>query len=137
MHACLNVDEILRLLVCELVGSEANATAVSFACCCKKIREPALDGLWKTQDQLTPLLKCFPQDVWEETDGDFVSQVMKFISSTLNWPSDLTVAQENPDKNGIDCFSNTRSENAEAHSGCLRGPSDPGHSLRAATSCLQ
>ena len=84
MHVCLNVDEIVRLLACELVASKANATAVSFACCCKKFQEPVLDALWKTQDRLTPLLKCFPQDVWEEKDGDFVSQVTKFIFSTLN-----------------------------------------------------
>ena len=83
MHTCLNVDEILRLLACELIGSEANATAVSFACCCKSFQEPALDVLWKTQDRLTPLLKCFPQDVWEEKNGDFVSQVANCIFSTL------------------------------------------------------
>ena len=73
MHACLSVDEILRLLAYELVDSEAKATAVSLACCCKIFEEPVLDELWETQDRLTPLLKCFPHDAWEEKDGDFVS----------------------------------------------------------------
>ena len=85
MHACLRVDEIVRLLACELVASEANATAVSFACCCKGFEDPVLDELWETQERLTPLLKCFPQDVWEEIDGIFVSQVMANIFSALSY----------------------------------------------------
>ena len=79
MHACLNVDEIVRFVACELIASEANATVVSLACCCKDFQEPVLDALWETQDRLTPLLKCFPQGVWEEK----VSQVTKLIFSTL------------------------------------------------------
>ena len=73
MHPCLNVDEILRLLACELVAAEAKATAVSLACCCKNFEDPVLDVLWESQDRLTPLLKCFPQEVWKEEDGSFVS----------------------------------------------------------------
>lgn len=76
MHPCLNVDEIVRLLACELVASEAKATAVSLACCCKNFEDPVLDTLWDMQDQLRPLLKCLPQKVWKEEDGNFVSQVM-------------------------------------------------------------
>ena len=79
MHACLNVDEILRLLARELVASEAEATAVFFACCCKTFEDPLLDALWGEQDQLTPLLKCFPRDAWEEEDGSFVSPLTAFI----------------------------------------------------------
>jgi hypothetical protein len=73
MHACLSVDEILRLLACELVGSEAKATAVALACCCKNFEDPALDALWETQDRLLPLLKSLPGDVWKEEGGSFVS----------------------------------------------------------------
>ena len=85
MHTCLRVDEIFRLLACELVTSEAKATAVSLACCCKGFEDPVLDELWETQEKLTPLLKCFPQDdVWEQKDGGFVSQVTESIPPTLN-----------------------------------------------------
>ena len=77
MHPCLNVDEILRLLACELVASKGQASAVALATCCKSFEDPVLDALWETQDQLTPLLKCFPQDVLEE-DGELVSQPMPF-----------------------------------------------------------
>ena len=75
MHPSLHVDEILRLLACELVASEARATAVVLARCCKSFEEPVLDALWETQDELSPLLECFPQDVWEEEQGWFVSPV--------------------------------------------------------------
>jgi hypothetical protein len=84
MHPCLNVDEILRLFTRELVASGGKATAVSLACCCKGFGDPVLDVLWETQDQLTPLLKCFPQEVWKEEDGTFVSYFMAFIFSILD-----------------------------------------------------
>jgi len=84
MHPCLNVDEILRLFAHELVVSEAKATAVALACCCKNFEEPVLDPLWEKQERLTPLLKCFPQDVWGEEDGGFVSTAAASISLALN-----------------------------------------------------
>jgi hypothetical protein len=67
MHACLGVDEILRLLTHELVSSRAKATAVALACCRKSFEDPTLDVLWKTQERLLPLLKSLPRDIW---DGD-------------------------------------------------------------------
>jgi hypothetical protein len=84
MHACLSVDDILRLLARELVASESKATAVSLACCCKTFENPALDELWETQDQLFPLLKSLPGDIWEEEDGDFVSASTASTFPTLN-----------------------------------------------------
>jgi len=84
MHPCLIVDEILRLLACELVASRARATAVALASCCRSFEDLVLDALWETQTQLTPLLKCFPQDVWKEEDGSFVSQLMSFIFCVRN-----------------------------------------------------
>lgn len=68
MHACLNVDEIVRLLARELVASGGKGTAVALACCCKNFEDSVLDALWETQDQLRPLLKSFPADVWDEED---------------------------------------------------------------------
>ena len=66
MHACLNVDEILRLIASELVGSRGNGTAVTLACCCKSFEDPVLDALWKRQVRLSPLLESLPGGVWEE-----------------------------------------------------------------------
>jgi hypothetical protein len=84
MHGCLNVDEILRLLACELVASKANATAVSLACCCRSFEDPALDALWETQDQLLHLLKSLPEDIWKEEGGRFVSPLTASTFSALN-----------------------------------------------------
>jgi hypothetical protein len=83
MHACLSVDEILRLIACKLVESEAKATAVSLACCCKGFEDPALDALWETQD-LFLLLKSLPEDVWEEEHRTFVSSLTAFTFRALN-----------------------------------------------------
>ena len=67
MHPCLNVDEIVRLIACELVASGGKGTAVGLACCCKSFGDPVLDMLWAIQDQLLPLLKSFPGDVWNDS----------------------------------------------------------------------
>jgi hypothetical protein len=76
MHPCLSLDEIIRPLACEIVASGAKATAVSLACCSKSFEGAVLDVLWETQDRLTPLLKCLPQEVWGEENEKFVSRVM-------------------------------------------------------------
>ena len=84
MHACLLVDEILRLLTRELVVSKAKATIVSLACCSKIFEDPALDALWETQDRLLPLLKSLPGDVWEVEWGSFVSPLTTSTFPALN-----------------------------------------------------
>ena len=80
MHACLNVDEIVRLIACELVASRAKATAAALARCCNSFEDPVLDTLWETQDQLPPLLEPFPRDVWNE-GGRTVSTPTTYIST--------------------------------------------------------
>ena len=85
MHPCLRVDEIIRLVAYELVGSEAEGTAAAFALCCKSFEEPVLDVLWEVQDRLTPLLKCLPEDTWEVCGGfKFVSHLVAFAPSAVN-----------------------------------------------------
>ena len=83
MHRCLNVDEVLRLLAHALVASQAKATAVSLACCCKNFEGPVLDVLWGTQARLLPLLKTLPGDVWKVEAGRFVSPPTAVIFSAL------------------------------------------------------
>ena len=83
MHRCLNVDEIVRLIACELVASGGKATAVHLACCCKSLEDPVLDTLWATQFDLSNLLGCFPGDVWNE--GRYtVSAPMIYVLFFLN-----------------------------------------------------
>ena len=83
MHHCLNIDEIVRFIACELVASERKATAVCLACCCKGFGDPVLDVLWATQVKLSPLFECLPGDVWNE-GGYTVSTSMPVFSSFLN-----------------------------------------------------
>ena len=73
MHACLNVDEIVRLIARELVASNAKATAVALARCCKNFEDPILDTLWESQTRLLPLLKSLPEDVWDRSGRCTVS----------------------------------------------------------------
>jgi len=78
MYACLNVDEIVRLIARELVMSGGKATAVALACCCKSLEDPVLDTLWVAQDQLLPLLRSFPRDVWNRR-GSLVSPLTTWL----------------------------------------------------------
>jgi len=84
MHACLNMDEIVRLIACELVVSRAEATTVALACCHKGFEDPVLDALWETQEHLLPLLKSLPEDVWNE-GGCTVSAPTLPTLSSLNY----------------------------------------------------
>jgi len=94
MHAYLNVDEIVRLIACELVASGGKGTAVALACCCKNFEDPVLDALWEVQNQLRPLLKSLPGDVWDDDDRIFVSGSITFLPRTKLF--DWAVFQEDP-----------------------------------------
>ena len=78
MHACLNVDEIVRHIALELVMSGGKATAVCLACCCKSFEDLVLDALWAEQRLLLPLLKTFPGDVWKD-GGCSVSALTTYV----------------------------------------------------------
>ena len=84
MHVCLNVDEIVRLLASALVTSGWRASAVAFACCCKKFEDPALDALWREQKGLLPLLDTFPEGIWDEAFDDYVSPRPYIVYYPLN-----------------------------------------------------
>ena len=81
MHACLNVDEIVRLIARKLVGSGRKGAAVALACCCKNFEDPVLDALWVKQEQLLPLLKSFPEDVWEKSECIVSAATMRVFPS--------------------------------------------------------
>ena len=86
MHACLQVDEIVRIIAYELVSSQGRTSAVALACCCRSFEDPALDALWETQHLLTPLLKTFPEDVRNEGDSECnVSAQATYVVSSLNY----------------------------------------------------
>ena len=115
MHRCLNVDEIVRLIAYELVGSGSKGTAVCLACCCKGFGDPVLDVLWATQTNLSPLFKCLPGDVREE-GGSYMVPVSIPMRRILLFPQrlDLKDLQALSDGDGMDSFSRVRSKNAKA-----------------------
>jgi hypothetical protein len=84
MHVRLNADEIVRLVICELVASEAKVTGVALASCRKNFEDLVLDMLWETQDQLLPLFKSLLGDVWNE-GGCTVSAPKTWVFSFLDY----------------------------------------------------
>jgi len=85
MHACLHVDEIVRLIACELVASKAKATTVALACCHRGFENPVLDALWEIQEHLLLLLKSLPADVWNEGGQWTVSAPTTYFFPSLNY----------------------------------------------------
>ena len=81
MHASLNVDEIIRLIACELVASGTWASAVALACCCKNFEDPVLDVLWGGHDR--PILESLPGEVWNHA-GRLVSDSPAYVPPSLN-----------------------------------------------------
>ena len=112
MHHCLNVDEIVRLIACELVASGGKATAVRLARCCKSFQDPVLDALWATQVGLSPLFGRFPGDVWRE-GGYKVSMLMTRGLIFPQWLGSKDF-QTTPDGDGMDSFPEARSKNSSA-----------------------
>lgn len=136
MHACFNVDEIVRLLACELVASRWKKSAVALACCCKNLEDPVLDVLWEAHDQLHPLLKSFPGNIWDDEGGTFVSvsTALRFYLTKL---SDWVDFQENPDQSGMGSLPEVHSKDPDARSESFPSPHISRCSLGTATSHLQ
>ena len=121
MHPCLNVDEIIRHIACELVASKAGATTVALARSCKAIEDPVLDVLWGTQERLQLLLGTLPGDIWNEPECT-ASAPTAYVSSSLNRFS-LAVFQEMPNDTRVGSFPELRSKNAASHRTCpFRSP---------------
>ena len=112
MHTCLNIDEIVRIIACELVASRAKAAVVALARCHKNFEGPVLDTLWKTQDRLLPLLRSLPADVWNE-GRCAVSATTIYVLPPLSHLI-LKVLQKVPDNAGMGSFSKVRPTDAKA-----------------------
>jgi len=112
MHACLNVDEIVWLIACELVASKAKASAVALACCHKAFEDPVLDALWEIQGGLLPLPKSLPGDVWNEGECT-VSVSITHTFPSLNYLV-RKVIQKASDDTGMDSLPEVRSKDAKA-----------------------
>lgn len=65
MHHCLNIEEIVEA-ICEQVFllQDGPASLLAFGLACYALLEPALDRLWRTQTNLSPLVRVLPADSW-------------------------------------------------------------------------
>ena len=112
MHRCLNIDEIVRFIACELTTSGGKGTAVCLACCCKGFEDPVLDVLWATQVELSPLFKCLPGDVWKEGGYTVSTPAMHVLLFPQRFG--LEVFQTVSDGDRMGSFPKVRSKNASA-----------------------
>ncbi|TFL00083.1 hypothetical protein BDV98DRAFT_569962 [Pterulicium gracile] len=65
MHRCLQVLDTQQL-ICEAIlsGSEPHASLAALAVTCKQLCEPALVALWSEMDDVLPLLRLLPEDLF-------------------------------------------------------------------------
>ncbi|KAJ7714697.1 hypothetical protein DFH07DRAFT_374328 [Mycena maculata] len=64
MHRCLAIPEIIRIICNKLGADHAGHMALSrLAVTCRAFLNPALDPLWRHQDNLVAILGCIP-DFW-------------------------------------------------------------------------
>ncbi|KAJ7712230.1 hypothetical protein B0H16DRAFT_1814765 [Mycena metata] len=66
MHRCLQIPELVRIIASDLIKRDL----AILACTCKAFKDPALDGLWRTQLNVTNLMKCMPAGTWQAVDVD-------------------------------------------------------------------
>ena len=45
----------------------ANVHLATLARTCKAFKEPSLDMIWEELDDLTPLIRCLPETLWENS----------------------------------------------------------------------
>ena len=64
-------------LICEQLGSQDRKSLYSLCLSSKTFLEPALDGLWYKLDNLAPLVRCMPKDLYQQgvQDGKVVTLV--------------------------------------------------------------
>ncbi|KAI1790199.1 hypothetical protein LXA43DRAFT_525345 [Ganoderma leucocontextum] len=80
MHRCLAVPELLNLIFKEVQAeAKGDITVVALARTAKCFQDVALDTLWERQMSLVPLVKCFPQDIWDETRQEDGSKKLSFV----------------------------------------------------------
>lgn len=64
MHHCLEILEILQMILRYLYDDGNLGSLASVAVTCRALHDPALDVLWHTLPALEYLVKCLPTDLW-------------------------------------------------------------------------
>jgi hypothetical protein len=66
IHRCFLIPEVVHRICAELRRICAGMSLASFARTCRWLREPSLNAVWYELHGLSPLVKCMPQNLWEE-----------------------------------------------------------------------
>ena len=82
-HPIVEIDELLRLIIDELVEI-CPQTTVSLALTCRSLEEPTLSTLWKQQHSLPCLAEVLQSHTWTKNKDDLATTV-----SGHNFPADL------------------------------------------------
>ena len=114
MHACPNVDEILRFIANELVESGLRRTAVALACCCRAFEDPVLDVLWETKHHLMDLLGTFPRDIWGPGRPKVSAVIVMLFPTLLNFLV-AEVSCQAPYGAGVGSFVEVRTKDESVH----------------------
>ncbi|KAJ6589738.1 hypothetical protein B0H19DRAFT_241550 [Mycena capillaripes] len=85
MHAGLRIREIVDSVVSGLDAEFETAELAALAQTCTIFHEPALDALWRNQDDLRHLLRCMPDDIWETMDDDGVTPIPRRPIVPSDW----------------------------------------------------
>lgn len=127
MHACLEVDEILRSIAGELIAAERWRTAVSLACCCSIFEDPVLDVMWSRQTQLTTLLGILPRDIWSPGGWDSlkVSTTAAALVLSSPDPSVVTVLRQAHHDARVGTFVEVRAKNEGVNTAGTAAAADP------------
>lgn len=78
-------------LICDQVGINDRKTLYSLCLSSKTFLDPALDVLWYKLDNLAPLMRCMPRDLYQDSrEGKvvaLVSNIMVLLFFDFNPPS--------------------------------------------------
>ncbi|KAH9485799.1 hypothetical protein JR316_0002714 [Psilocybe cubensis] len=87
MHHCLQVTEILDLILTDLFesreGPHSRGDLLSVGLTCQDFLEVALDILWGTQTSLVPLIKTLPCNLWKEGGSGFDKTLQLLVEDNL------------------------------------------------------
>lgn len=103
-HEFLGYGDIVE---CICQHCDRTRTLFSLALTCHATSESALDALWRTIDDIIPLIRCMPDDLWTVTEAVIKDDrqidkrvrqlVIRFSKLTLNPDSQFEVfPQANP-----------------------------------------
>ncbi|KAJ7206659.1 hypothetical protein GGX14DRAFT_568205 [Mycena pura] len=67
MHRCLRIHEIITEISSHFDSSSESGDLSALARTCHAFQDPALDELWRTQETIHNVIRCFPQDIFETT----------------------------------------------------------------------